>query len=233
MDGRAAAHPAQGPCDSCLLKRGNLCPPAGVFPDGDIIQEVALDESEMIRRARAGDRQAVEELMGLHQEAAFRLAYLMLGDADEAKDVVQESLLRALRSLHRFDPARPWRPWLLRITANQARNRRRTLARYWAALQRALRAEAQYPTPHAGRTAGDPADGRLASQRLWQAIRQLSRPDQEALYLRYFLDLSEAEMAEQMRMAPGTVKSRLHRATGRLRTLVRRDFPDLAPGGDE
>ena len=60
-------------------------------------------------------------LVGQQQEAVFRLAYLLLGDADEAQDVAQEAFIRAFRALHRFDPARPLRPWLLSITANLVR----------------------------------------------------------------------------------------------------------------
>ncbi len=61
-------------------------------------------------------------------------------------------------------------------------------------------------------------------------MRRLSRTDQEIIYLRYFLDLSVAETAEVLEVAPGTIKSRLHRALGRLRAIVEREFPSLAEG---
>jgi RNA polymerase sigma-70 factor, ECF subfamily len=61
------------------------------------------------------------------QQALFRLAYLMLGDAADAEDVAQEALIRAYRAIDRFDPQRPVKPWLLTITANLARNRGRAL----------------------------------------------------------------------------------------------------------
>jgi RNA polymerase sigma-70 factor (ECF subfamily) len=70
-----------------------------------------------------------------HQEGVFRLAYLHLEDPEEAADIAQETLLRAFRALHRYDSARPMRPWLLSIAANLARNCRRSLGRYGSALQ--------------------------------------------------------------------------------------------------
>ena len=62
---------------------------------------------------------------------------------------------------------------------------------------------------------------------MWEAVRRLSSREQEVVYLRYFLDLSEAEMAAALDVPPGTVKSRLHRALGRLRAVVDQDFPAL------
>jgi RNA polymerase sigma-70 factor (ECF subfamily) len=62
---------------------------------------------------------------------------------------------------------------------------------------------------------------------LWQAVRRLEQAEQEVIYLRYFLELSEAEMAAALEVAPGTVKSRLHRALRKLRQVVERDFPFL------
>ncbi len=68
-----------------------------------------MSEAKLIGRARQGDEAAWEILVRQHQEAAFRLAYLLLGDADEAEDVAQETFIRAFRSLDRFDPDRPLR----------------------------------------------------------------------------------------------------------------------------
>ena len=98
-------------------------------------------EAALVARARAGDADAWEALVGGYQAPVFRLAYLILGDAADAEDVAQEAFVRAYLALARFDAARPLRPWLLSITANLARNRRRSLGRYWAAMQRAFLAE--------------------------------------------------------------------------------------------
>jgi RNA polymerase sigma-70 factor (ECF subfamily) len=164
-------------------------------------------------------------LVEQHQAAAFRLAYLLLGDADEAADVAQEAFIRAYRALDRFDATRPFRPWLMRIVVNLAHNLRRATSRYLASLQRLIRADPD--------SIGETAKGRRSepggeeSQILWQAVRRLKPMDQQVIYLRYFLEFSEAETAETLKIAPGTVKSRTHRALNHLRVVVEREFPML------
>jgi RNA polymerase sigma-70 factor (ECF subfamily) len=178
----------------------------------------------LISRARQGDQAAWETLVSQHQEAAFRLAFLLLGDADEAEDAAQEAFIRAFRFLHRFDPARPLRPWLLRITANLAHNKRRAIGRRLAALQRLVH---RIPP---GSTTQEPSEESLPGSDadvLWKAIRRLSATDQEIIYLRYFLELSVAETAEAVGVAPGTVKSRLSRALNRLQQVIEREYPSL------
>jgi RNA polymerase sigma-70 factor (ECF subfamily) len=181
----------------------------------------ALEEADLIRRARAGDDAAYERLVRQYQEAVFRLAYLLLGSADDAEDTAQEVFIRAHRALNSFDESRPLRPWLLAITANTARNRRRAFGRYVAALRRLIVPEY---SPSAE------AESALEAQALWQAVKCLSEIDQEVIYLRYFLELSVNEAAEAMNVEPGTVKSRLSRALGRLRDVIERDFPLLYEG---
>jgi RNA polymerase sigma-70 factor, ECF subfamily len=176
-----------------------------------------VTEIDLIRSARRGDTAAWEALTRLHQEPVFRFAYLLLGDPDEAQDVAQETFIRAYYSLRRFDEARPLRPWLMSIAANQSRNRRRTIGRYFAALTRFSR---QLP-------ATDPPPTKDDSQLLWQAVQRLKPDFQRAIYLRYFLEMPEAEMAEALDVAAGTVKSRLHRALEALRAVIERDYPDL------
>ncbi|MCZ7573186.1 MAG: sigma-70 family RNA polymerase sigma factor [Ardenticatenaceae bacterium] len=187
-----------------------------------------MNESTLIARARQGDGAAWETLVRQHQEAAFRLAYLLLGDAVEAEDVAQEAFIRAFRALDRFDTARPFRPWLLRIAANLARNRRRAIGRYLTAVRRLVRA-----TPEPTTTVESRSQQAWSAQILWRAVRRLGRTDQEVIYLRYFLELSEAEAAEALGVARGTIKSRLHRALERLRTVVEREFPALQEGFDD
>lgn len=177
-----------------------------------------MKEAELITVALAGDPTAWERLVSAQQEPVFRLAYLLLGDPDEAQDVAQETFIRAWVALPRFDRSLPLRPWLLRIASNLAKNRRRSLGRFFAALTRFGR------EPAASAPESDDAD------LLWQAIRRLDRNHQQALYLRYFMDMPEAEMAQALNVAPGTVKSRLHRAQRALRQVIARDYPDLQPG---
>lgn len=156
--------------------------------------------------------------MAAHQQPVFRLAYLILGDGAEAEEVAQDVFVRAYFALDRFDESRPLRPWLLQITRNLARNRQRSLGRYWAAVQRWWQHEPEITTT---------AVERQESQLLWQAVRQLRPSAQEIIYLRYFLEMSEAETAVVLGVQPGTVKSRLHRALKQLQVVVEREFPEL------
>lgn len=171
-----------------------------------------MNEPEWIERASAGDQQAWTHLVQQHQTAVFRLAYLLLGNAEDAQDVAQEVFVRAWRALERFEPNRPLQPWLLEITRNQCSNWRRSLGRYLAALTRWRQTQSFAATemrlPEA------------AAAALWQSVRQLSQADQEVIYLRCFLELSVEECAQTLGIAPGTVKSRLSRALARLRPLL-------------
>jgi RNA polymerase sigma-70 factor (ECF subfamily) len=179
-----------------------------------------VTETEQIRLARQGNHSAWETLMRAHQEPVFRLTYLLLGDPDEAEDIAQETFLRAYDALKRFDPERPLRPWLLRIASNLAHNRHRSIGRYLAALTRFARQD-----PDGIKSIiMQPGD---SSQVLWQAVRQMAKPFQEVIYLRYFLDMSESEMVDTLEVPAGTVKSRLHRALSKLRGIIERDYPEL------
>ena len=88
-----------------------------------------LEERELVLRAQRGDDLAFAELVRAHQEIAFRIAYLITGSTSDAEDAVQDGALKAWRALARFRVGEPWRPWLLSIVANEARNRRRSAGR--------------------------------------------------------------------------------------------------------
>lgn len=177
-----------------------------------------LDEDEqvaqLVERARRGDADAYEALLRRYQDHAFRLAYVITGSTAEAEDATQEGFLRAYRALDRFRPGAPFRPWLLTIVANAARNRRTAGARH-PTLE--LSEAAERPADDA---APSPEGEALASERrreLLAAVNRLRPDDRHVIACRYFLDLSEAETAAALGCARGTVKSRLSRALGRLR----------------
>ncbi|HVF24577.1 MAG TPA: sigma-70 family RNA polymerase sigma factor [Anaerolineales bacterium] len=178
-----------------------------------------MDEPTLIRHAANGDASAWEPLVQTYQQAVFRLAYLLLGDPDDAEDIAQETFLRAWNHLKRFDSTRPFKPWLLSITANLSRNRRRSAGRYLAALTRAFRDE---PAPA---SIEDKSTEYMEANDLWKAVQHLKEPDQQVVYLRYFMDLSVAETAAALQVAEGTVKSRLSRALEKLRTIIKQEFP--------
>jgi RNA polymerase sigma-70 factor, ECF subfamily len=183
-----------------------------------------LDRPTLIRHAVEGDSAAWEALMRAHQEAVFRLAYLIVGDPDDAEDVAQETFLRAWKHLKGFDPTRPLRPWLLSIASNLSSNRRRSAGRYFAALTRAFR-DAPIPA-----TTEEKSSKQFEANELWKAVQKLNMQDQQIVYLRYFLDLPIAEAAEVLQVAEGTVKSRLSRTLEKLRNIIKQDFPVLNEG---
>lgn len=180
-------------------------------------------------RALRGEAEAWESLVEEHKQPVFRLAYLLLGDASEAEDVTQETFLRAYQRLNRFDPQRSLRPWLLGISRNLARNRSRSLGRYWGAIERYARTylDGSKATPE------DRTQSQAEADSLWKALRMLNQNDQEVIYLRYYLDLSTEETGESLGIPTGTVKSRLNRALARLGGIIAREFPELAEGWAE
>ena len=167
-------------------------------------------------RAQRGDERAFETLVRAHWEMSFRLAYLITHNAADAEEAAQEGLLKGWRALGRFRSSEPLRPWLLRIVANEARNRRRSEGRR---AHLALRAQAAQVS---GGAAPSPEDLTLAADargRLLAELEALPESARLVLACRYLLDLSEAETAAALKLRPGTVKSRTARALERLREM--------------
>ena len=144
--------------------------------------------------------------------SALRLATVVLGTRDGADDVVQVAMERAWSAFARYDVDRPFRPWFLRIVANTARNDRRQRGR-----QAALRVRAEQQRGDLQASAEDDVLLVLDRTRVLAALNHLDVDDRTVIALRYFEQLAEAEMAEVLDCAPGTVKSRLSRARLRLR----------------
>ena len=164
-------------------------------------------------RAQRGDARAFEELVQPHREIVFRVAYLVTRNAADAEDAAQDALVKAWRHLGRFRAGSPLRPWLLRIAANEARNRRRGSGR---AERLRLRAVAASP----GEAAPSPEEAAVAAEerrRLLDALEQLPEQARLVLACRYLLELSEEETAAALAVRRGTVKSRTARALERLR----------------
>ena len=170
------------------------------------------DDDVLIERARSGDRDAYGILVRRHQEVAFRTAYALCGDAAEAEDAAQEAFVRAYRTLARFRAGAAWRPWLLTIVANEARNRRRAAGRRE---HLALRAAA--PAAAHADAAETVVLVHAEHERLTDALGRLDAPHREVVLLRHVLGLDEAECAAALGVPRGTVKSRLARALTRLR----------------
>jgi RNA polymerase sigma factor (sigma-70 family) len=173
-----------------------------------------LAETELVALAQGGDPRAYQTLVEEHQTIAFRTAYLITGSAADAEDAVQEAFVKAFYALGRFRPDAPFRPWVLRIVANEARNTRRSAGRRE---RLALRATED---PLSGGAVPSPEAALLGSERraeLLAAVEELREEDRLVIGCRYLLGLSEEETAAALDWRRGTVKSRLSRALGRLR----------------
>jgi RNA polymerase sigma-70 factor (ECF subfamily) len=172
------------------------------------------EDSELVERARRGDEGAYEELVRAHQGIAFRTAYVIAGNASDAEDAAQEAFVKAYRALARFRRGSPFRPWLLRIVANEARNRRRSAGRRAALSLRAAADESS------GDAAPSPEGVLLADEergRLLAAVNELREEERFVIACRFFLELSEEETAAALDVPLGTVKSRTSRALEHLR----------------
>jgi RNA polymerase sigma factor (sigma-70 family) len=154
-----------------------------------------------------------------HQAVAFRTAYLITGDASEAEDAAQEAFVKAYRALGCYRPGAPFRPWLLAVVANEAKNRRRAAGRR---ANLALRAAGEGAPGDASSTEAAVVAAERRSE-LLAALGALREEDRLVIGCRYFLGLSEAETAAALDCARGTVKSRLSRAIGRLRKAMREE----------
>jgi RNA polymerase sigma factor (sigma-70 family) len=185
-----------------------------------------LDDQELVEQARGGDARAYEALVRQYQDIAFRTAYVIAGSAADAEDAAQEGFVKAWYALSRFRAGAAFRPWLLTIVANEARNRRRSGRRQD---DLALRVAEDRPS---GDAAPSPEAAALAAEQrrlLLAAVGRLGESDRQVIACRYFLDLSEAEMAGALGCRPGTVKSRLSRALGRLRAAMAEQADGAAP----
>ena len=179
-----------------------------------------MDEASLVEQAKRGDVQAYAALVGLHQAALFRAAHLFTGDPDDAKDIVQDALLKAFRSMGKLGKEQSLRAWMLRIVINEAKNASRADRRRKARELTTLRSEEN-------RRSSTPEAIVLRSEQhahLLQALRRLPEDDQTIVLMRYVLELSQSEMATALGRPAGTVKSRLSRALLRLRKELEPDI---------
>lgn len=175
------------------------------------------EDTELVERARQGDENAYAALVTRYQALAARTAYVITGSDADAEEAAQEGFVKAFYALDRFHEGAPFRPWLLRIVANEAINRRKAAGRRPTV---DLSVALDRPSPD---TALSPEGAALASERrdgVLGALRKMREEDRLIIAYRYFFDLSEVEMADALGVARGTVKSRLSRALVRLRALM-------------
>jgi RNA polymerase sigma-70 factor (ECF subfamily) len=175
----------------------------------------------LIRRCQAGDLSAFGGIFERYKNLVYKTAYLMLGNARDAEDVLQEVFLEAYRVLGQYQPERAaFQTWLYRITINDCLN--------WKRKHRIPVLSLDEVNP----AADSPNDD--ADREVWSAISKLSPKLRAVVVLRYYLDLSYLELAQALDIPLGTVKSRLNQAL----QVVRDDLKgvverDLSPTHDE
>ncbi|HXL07190.1 MAG TPA: RNA polymerase sigma factor [Gemmatimonadales bacterium] len=171
------------------------------------------DEADVVVRAAAGDRSAFGVLVERYAGVARRVARAVLGNPEDADDAAQDAMLSALVKLDQYDPRRPFGPWLLRIVANAAtdRRRRRTVRRV-EPLDAALTAGGPRPDTTAER--------RALGERLRQALAELPERRRVAVVLFDVEGYSHAEIAAVLGIPEGTVRSEVFHARRRLRALL-------------
>lgn len=184
-----------------------------------------MDELAAVEQLKRGDIVGLEILVQLHQIRALRAVFLITQDYALAEDIVQSAFVRAFERIHQLDPDRPFGPWFLRSVINdalKASSRRTRLV----SLDRLIGTFNGWPS-------GTGRDGRLdhaieqsieaaeTRAEIRAALIKLSVEQRTAVVARYYLQLSEAETAEIMGCARGTVKWYLHHARRRLKTMLR------------
>jgi RNA polymerase sigma factor (sigma-70 family) len=171
------------------------------------VASAAETDSALVEAARNGDVESYGRLVERYETVAHRTAY-MLGAGDDTADVVQDAFMKAYTALDRFNTSQPFRPWLLTIVANEARNRWRWFSRH-RTVPLSLMGDDLPQT--SGRSPQEVAEDRETSRTLRDAVHALPARQREVIVCRYLLDLSEQDTARVLRIPRGTVKSRLSR----------------------
>ncbi len=176
-----------------------------------------MDERRAIRRLKGGEPAGLEELVQAHQVRAVRVAYLICRDRPLAEDVVQSAFVKAYEKIETFDEERSFGPWFMKMVVNdatKAASRREQTTRYGGGSPDAL-LEDPGTGPH------ELLEETEECRRVWAALEKLPPAQRAAIVQRYYLGMSEAEMAGGDGSPPGTIKWRLHAARRRLSKLLR------------
>jgi RNA polymerase sigma factor (sigma-70 family) len=183
-----------------------------------VVAELSQDSTrQLVQRSRAGDGSAFAALVEEHQSAVFGTVLRLVYDREAAADVSNRAFFKAYEHLDSFDDARPLRPWLLRIAANEAlnelRGRRRDADHTVGGVEAEIELEQIGGAPDPGETISD----RERGDTVREAVSRLPEPQRVAVVLRYFADLSYADIAELTRQSVNNVGVTLLRARERLR----------------
>ncbi|MFB4315348.1 RNA polymerase sigma factor [Actinomadura sp. 21ATH] len=210
-----------------IIRSDDRTPDGAIGAIGAIGEGGEPDDAALIERSL----QAPETFAALFDRYAARVHRYLARRVgpDEADDLVSDTFLAAFEQRRRFDPERApgALPWLLGIATNQIRGHRRAEARRWRTLARARPDDAE--ASPAERVA-DRVDAGAAARALTGALEEMRPGDRDALLLLAWGDLTYPEIASALEIPVGTVRSRIHRARGRLRRHV--DGTHLAERSD-
>jgi RNA polymerase sigma-70 factor (ECF subfamily) len=176
-------------------------------------RSVAESDEALARRAQDGDDRAFETLVRRYAAQARRVAQSILGVPEDADDAAQEGLLAAWRHLDRYDPARAFRPWFLRIVVNAATDLYR---------RRRVRTAEPLRDTERGRTAGPDreTDRALLRDRIGRALAELSDRQRVAVTMFDLEGYSHAEIAAVLQVPEGTVRSLVFHGRRNLRRAL-------------
>lgn len=196
-----------------------------------------IDEAGLLGRIRNGDEAAFEQLVGLYEDRLYRFGIRMCGEREDARDVLQDTLLTAYRSLKNLQHPGALRSWLYRVASNACLMKRR---RGKFEPDREISLEELVPDPDSGASeipdvAALP-DEELERTRIRStvqaAVRSLPKQYRVVLVLRDMEHLSTSEAAEALGVPESTVKIRLHRARLMVRARLEEDLTRAKrPGG--
>lgn len=182
-----------------------------------------MEERGAVERLKRGDVDGLEPLVRRHHARAVRAAYLIVRDRALAEDIAQGAFVKAYEQIGGFDAGRPFGPWFAKIVVNDAlkaaRRRERAASREAAGAEDLLLRLAEPGSgPH------EEAERAEARRRVWNALEQLPPAQRAAIVQRYYLGMTETEMAVDAGSPAGTVKSRLNAARKGLAKLLRPQF---------
>lgn len=188
------------------------------------------DVGRLVERSREGDTRAFDQLITLHRERVYMVAYHILRNPDEALDVAQETFLRAWKNLARFDGTATLASWLSRIATNAAidvvRKRQAHPETEFEAAPMAIDA-ASHTTPAQPARPGDSLDRSEIRERFERALATLSPEHRAVIVLKEMEDLSYQEIADSVGCSIGTVMSRLFYARKKLQTELKDLYEEL------
>lgn len=180
----------------------------------------AVPDEDLARRVQAGEVAAFEPLVARHERGVHTLARRILRHDEDALDVTQETFLRAFEKIDSFDPARPFRPWLLRIAVHAALNRRRRAP--MASLDDDS-GEVPVLAAPAGHSPRRVVEARMTVERLERELAALDPLLQALFDLRYREQMELKEIAAILGKTPNHLAVLLHRTRHRLRKAL---FPE-------